>query len=150
MNYVTKPIPATRPVMKFVERPWGSFKQSAHNQETTVSLMTLLPGKRLSLQSHTGRAELWIVLDDGATVQVGEQTRVYSSGEEIWINANEKNRLSCAGDESVRREVCDARAFVMDLTRGGFGQARDGPQRRCLAGAVRSNQRHNVTALNGK
>ena len=64
-DYVTKPIPAAKPSVKFVERPWGSFKQYAHNQEVTVSLMTVLPGQRLSLQSHTGRAELWIVLDEG-------------------------------------------------------------------------------------
>ena len=101
-NYVTKPIPLAKPPVKFVERPWGSFKQFAHNQETTVSLMTVLPGQRLSLQSHTGRAELWIVLDDGAIVQVGEETRTYNAGDEIWINVNEKHRLACAGDRPVR------------------------------------------------
>src|SRR5207244_7757144 len=92
-NDVTKPIPAAKPPVKFVERPWGSYKQFAHNQPVTVSLMTVLPGQRLSLQSHTGRAELWIVLDDGAVVQVGEETRTYNAGDEIWINANEKHRL---------------------------------------------------------
>jgi mannose-1-phosphate guanylyltransferase/mannose-6-phosphate isomerase len=88
--------------VKFVERPWGSFKQFAHNIETTVSLMTVLPGQRLSLQSHTGRAELWIVLDEGAVVQVGEESRTCHAGDEIWINANQKHRLSCPGDRAVR------------------------------------------------
>ena len=102
-DYVTKPIPSAQPPVKLVERPWGSFKQYAHNEPVTVSLMTVLPGQRLSLQSHTGRAELWIVLDDGAVVQVGEETRTYRAGEEIWINANEKHRLACAGgDRAVR------------------------------------------------
>jgi mannose-1-phosphate guanylyltransferase/mannose-6-phosphate isomerase len=102
MSYVTKPIPAQKPAVGFVERPWGSFKQFASNRECTVSLMTVLPGQRLSLQSHTGRAELWIVIDDGARVQVGEAERDYSAGDEIWIPANEKHRLSCAGDRPVR------------------------------------------------
>ena len=101
-NYVTKPIPAAKPPVTFVERPWGSFKQYAHNRETTVSLMTVLPGQRLSLQSHTGRAELWIVLDDGAVVQVGDETRTCRAGDEIWIGANEKHRLSCSGATAVR------------------------------------------------
>ena len=102
-NDVTKSIPAAKPPVTFVERPWGSFRQYAHNEPVTVSLMTVLPGQRLSLQSHTGRAELWIVLDDGAVVQVGEETRSYRAGEEIWINANEKHRLSCAaGNQPVR------------------------------------------------
>ncbi len=101
-NHVAQPIPAEQPPVSFVKRPWGSFKQYAHNRECTVSLMTVLPGQRLSLQSHTGRAELWIVIDAGAVVQVGEQERVHAAGDEIWIGANEKHRLSCAGDQPVR------------------------------------------------
>lgn len=100
--FVTKPIPEVKPAVQFITRPWGSFKQYANNEDCTVSLMTVLPGQRLSLQSHTGRAELWIVLDDGATVQVGEQIADYNSGDEIWINANEKHRLSCKGATPVR------------------------------------------------
>lgn len=114
MNYVTKPIPAEKPAIGFVERPWGSFKQFAFNSDSTVSLMTVLPGQRLSLQSHTGRAELWIVIDDGATVQVGESEREYKAGDEIWIPANEKHRLSCTGDKPVR---------VLEVAFGNWQQA---------------------------
>ncbi len=117
-DYVTKPIPADKPPVSFVERPWGSFKQYAHNRDCTVSLMTVLPGQRLSLQSHTGRAELWIVIDDGAVVQVGEQERAYAAGDEIWIPANEKHRLSCSGDHPVRvLEVAFGNWQQADITR---------------------------------
>ncbi|WP_114778564.1 phosphomannose isomerase type II C-terminal cupin domain [Botryobacter ruber] len=100
--FETKFIPAEKPDVKFVERPWGSFKQYANNEDCTVSLMTALPGQRLSLQSHTGRAELWIVLDDGALVQVGDKLMECKAGDEIWIPANEKHRLSCPGEVPVR------------------------------------------------
>lgn len=101
-EYVTKPIPDVKPDVAFVSRPWGTFKQFAFNEESTVSLMCVLPGQRLSLQSHTGRAELWIVIDDGATVQVGDEIKEYKAGDEIWIPANERHRLSCKGDQPVR------------------------------------------------
>ena len=101
-EFVTKPIPEKKPAVSFVSRPWGTFNQYAFNEDCTVSLMTVLPGQRLSLQSHTGRAELWIVIDDGAVVQVGGDIKEYKAGEEIWIPANEKHRLSCNGDEPVR------------------------------------------------
>jgi mannose-1-phosphate guanylyltransferase/mannose-6-phosphate isomerase len=101
-NYVIKPIPGTKPAVKFITRPWGSFKQFANNEDCTVSLMTVLPGERLSLQSHTGRAELWIVIDDGAIVQTGDTIKEYKAGDEIWIPANEMHRLSCGRDEPVR------------------------------------------------
>lgn len=101
-DYRTKPIPSEKPAVAFVTRPWGSFKQFANNEDCTVSLMTVLPGQRLSLQSHTGRAELWIVIDDGASVQVGDDIREYKAGDEIWIPANERHRLSCSGQTPVR------------------------------------------------
>ena len=101
-DYITKPIPGKKPETKFVMRPWGSFKQFANNEDCTVSLMTVLPGQRLSLQSHTGRAELWIVIDEGAVVQVGDSTKECKAGDEIWIPANERHRLSCNADKPVR------------------------------------------------
>ena len=117
-NYVTKPIPSEKPGVSLVERPWGSFKQFAHNRDCTVSLMTVLPGQRLSLQSHTGRAELWIVIDDGAVVRVGEQEHACAAGDEIWIPANEKHRLSCAGNRPVRvLEVAFGNWQQEDITR---------------------------------
>jgi mannose-1-phosphate guanylyltransferase/mannose-6-phosphate isomerase len=98
----TNTIPAAKPPIALVERPWGSFQQYANNRHCTVSLMTVLPGRRLSLQSHTGRAELWIVLDEGAVVQVGTTERHCCAGDEIWIPAHEQHRLSCRGDHPVR------------------------------------------------
>lgn len=118
MSYVTKPIPAAPPAVAQVTRPWGAFRQYAFNQETTVSLMTLRPGQRLSLQAHTGRAELWIVLDDGAEVQVGETSRRCRAGDEIWIPANEKHRLGNPGTAPVRvLEVAFGNWQQADITR---------------------------------
>jgi mannose-1-phosphate guanylyltransferase/mannose-6-phosphate isomerase len=99
-NYVTKPIPEKMPPVATVNRPWGSFKQYANNEDVTVSLMHVEPGQRLSLQSHTGRAELWIAVTDGAVVQVGEETLHPKKGDEIWIPANTKHRL-CSSDRAV-------------------------------------------------
>ncbi len=129
-NYVTKPIPEDKPPVSFVERPWGSFKQYAFNEDTTVSLMTVLPGQRLSLQSHTGRAELWIVLDEGATVQVGEKIWECQPNEEVWIPANEKHRLSGSGTRPARvLEVAfgnwqqeDIRRYEDDFKRPAAGE----------------------------
>lgn len=117
-NYVTKFIPDTKPEVPFIERPWGSFKQFAFNEDCTVSLMEVKPGMQLSLQSHTGRAELWIVLDQGAKVQVGENARICDQGEEIWIKANEKHRLSCVGEKPCRvLEVAFGNWQQQDITR---------------------------------
>lgn len=126
MNYATKAIPAEKPPGSFVKRPWGSFKQYANNRDCTVSLMSVLPGQRLSLQSHTGRAELWIVIDDGAVVQVGDTESACRAGEEIWIRANEKHRLSCRGNCAVRvLEVAFGNWQQEDITRYADDYSRD-------------------------
>jgi mannose-1-phosphate guanylyltransferase/mannose-6-phosphate isomerase len=117
MNYVTKPIPDSIPEIGRVERPWGAFSQYAHNAEVTVSLMSVKPGMRLSLQSHTGRAELWIVLDPGAEIQVGEEILHPAVGAEIWIPANTMHRLASRGGEVRVLEVAFGNWQQADITR---------------------------------
>jgi hypothetical protein len=84
-NYVTKPIPTDKPPVGFHRAAVGIVQTIRLQQDVTVSLMTVKPGMRLSLQSHTGRAELWIVLDEGCEVQVGEKILHPHAGDEIWI-----------------------------------------------------------------
>ena len=116
-NYVTKPIPAEQPPVGFTERPWGSFKQYAFNEDVTVSLMTVKADMRLSLQSHTGRAELWVILDDGCEVQVGEETLYPRAGDEIWIPANTRHRLASHGPDVRVLEVAFGNWQQADITR---------------------------------
>jgi mannose-1-phosphate guanylyltransferase/mannose-6-phosphate isomerase len=117
MTYATKPIPPEQPPVARVERPWGSFKQYAFNEDVTVSLMTVKAGQRLSLQSHTGRAELWIVLDAGAEVTVGERVLYPHPGDEIWIPANAQHRLASNGPEVRVLEVAFGNWQQADITR---------------------------------
>ena len=116
-NYVTQPLPPEKPPVKTVRRPWGSFYQYVFNENTTVSLMIVNPGQRLSLQSHIGRAELWIVLDDGAAVQVGDKTEIHQAGDEIWIPANAKHRLTSTGSTVRVLEIAFGNWQQDDITR---------------------------------
>lgn len=100
-RFRSEKVPDEKPPVAETNRPWGGFRQYAHNAAVTISLMTVFPHSRTSLQEHTGRAELWIILDEGAVVQVGEDVLYPQEGEEIWIPANCKHRLGC-GSEAVR------------------------------------------------
>jgi len=118
MNYRTKPIPNAKPDVLFKGRPWGNFRQYVSNGDCTVSLMTVKPGQRLSLQSHTARSELWIVLDDGALIQVEDQVVEHGAGDEVWIPVHAKHRLSCTGATSVRvLEIAFGNWHQTDITR---------------------------------
>jgi mannose-1-phosphate guanylyltransferase/mannose-6-phosphate isomerase len=128
-NFATKPIPLDKVPVKRVSRPWGAFDQYAFNQEVTVSLMTVRPGQRLSLQSHTGRSELWIVLDEGAEVIVDEQILHPGIMEEIWIPVGAKHRLTSLDGEVRVLEVAfgnwqqeDIQRFADDYDRSSQGE----------------------------
>lgn len=109
--------PQAQPPIGFIERPWGSFKQYAHNRPATVSLMSVTAGQRLSLQSHQRRAELWIVLDAGAIVQIGDRVLHPEVGAELWIPAGVKHRLSSAGPQVRVLEVAFGDWQQDDITR---------------------------------
>ena len=119
-------IPEDIPPIGRVTRPWGSFRQFAHNREVTVSLMSVNPGQRLSLQSHKGRAELWIVLDAGAIVQVDDDVLHPEPGEEIWIPAGARHRLSSGGPSVRVLEVAFGDWEQEDITRYDDDYSRPG------------------------
>ncbi len=91
--------------MREVRRPWGKFRQYAHNLLCTVSLMTVKEGQRLSFQSHHRRSELWIVLTGGCEIQIGEKVYHPQVGAEFWIPAGTPHRLASRSGDSRVLEV---------------------------------------------
>jgi mannose-6-phosphate isomerase len=116
-DYRTRPIPDAMPEIHRVTRPWGGFAQYANTEEVTVSLMTVEPHQRLSLQSHTGRAELWIAIDDGAVVEVDDRVLRPRAGEEIWIPAESRHRLSSESGRVRVLEIAFGNWQQEDITR---------------------------------
>lgn len=94
---------ADRAASVFVsERPWGRFEQFATNEPVTVKTITVEPGHRLSLQRHTGREELWHVLDGRADTHVDGVDRVLGPGERVLVPRGATHRLGNSGDVPLR------------------------------------------------
>jgi len=85
-----------------VEKPWGRFEQYTHNVPSTVKVITVEPGGRLSLQYHHKRDELWVVLDAGAEVELGDAILRPDCGERLFIPRLTPHRLAAAGEKPVR------------------------------------------------
>lgn len=75
------------------QRPWGKFEQFVNNEKSTVKILDVEAGKRLSLQSHQNRDELWVALDE-VEVEVNGLKKNLSRGEKIFIPKNSQHRLS--------------------------------------------------------
>jgi mannose-1-phosphate guanylyltransferase/mannose-6-phosphate isomerase len=90
------------PTTTEVEKPWGKFEQYTHNMPSTVKVITVLPGGALSLQYHHRRDELWVVLDDGAQIELGDRVIQPQVGDKVFIPRTTAHRLSSTGDSLVR------------------------------------------------
>lgn len=78
------------------ERPWGRFEQFTHNEPTTVKIITVEAGHRLSLQRHQHRDELWTILDGALRVEVDGQVWDAASGEKVWVPRGTTHRVAAA------------------------------------------------------
>lgn len=88
----------------FVEvRPWGAFQNFVTNEQVTVKVITVNPGQRLSLQTHTDRAEMWQVLDDvPLDVTVDGRSWQAHRGELVWVPQGATHRLGNSGSTPGR------------------------------------------------
>jgi mannose-6-phosphate isomerase-like protein (cupin superfamily) len=82
------------------ERPWGSFDQFTKNEATTVKIIRVNPGKRLSLQRHAHRAEFWYVLSGNGTAEIDSAEHALTPGVTVEIPVHTTHRLT-ASDEGI-------------------------------------------------
>ena len=70
-----------------VDKPWGKVTTYALNQPASVRIITIEPGQETSEHYHQLRDEMWVVLDEGLTVQIGNRVVQAEPGEEFVVAA---------------------------------------------------------------
>ena len=83
-------------------RPWGMFTQLTLNSPSTVKVIRIDPGQRLSLQRHEHRGEMWRILDGVVVVTVDDKTWDAVPDELIWIPTGAVHRASNLADVPAR------------------------------------------------
>lgn len=91
------------------ERPWGYYRV-LHENSTEVKLkeLTIEPGKQLSMQRHSDRAEHWFVAQGVATVYTintktdAELLGVFNKFDHVHIKRSEWHQLANEGTESLK------------------------------------------------
>ena len=78
----------------FDTRPWGGFEVIDIGSNYQVKRITVLPGKRLSLQSHKHRKEHWIVANGDAEVEINGEITNLKISQSIDIPLGSIHRLS--------------------------------------------------------
>lgn len=84
-----------------VHRPWGSYDSIDMAEGFQVKRIKVKPGARLSLQSHTRRAEHWIVVRGIARVTRDNDVFELFANQSTYIPIGAKHRLENPGSEML-------------------------------------------------
>jgi len=87
---------------KIVFRPWGSYQGIDAGDGYQVKHIMVKPGGRLSLQSHTKRAEHWVVVQGTAQVTCDDKVFLLKENQSTYIPVGAKHRLENTGTEPLR------------------------------------------------
>lgn len=80
-------------------RPWGSWEVLAVHGDYVVKHIRVLPGKRLSLQRHQYREEVWVITRGIAEVTLGEEVQTLKTGDCVRIPLQVWHRIHNTGGE---------------------------------------------------
>jgi len=78
---------------EFDRRPWGSFTVLDEGENYKVKRIEVLPGKRLSYQRHSRRAEHWFVVRGTAKVTLNDNEILITEGAAIDIEKGSAHRV---------------------------------------------------------
>ena len=79
---------------KTVLKPWGKYVILEKKRDYWIRKLFVRQGERLSLQSHKGRFEIWIVLSGRVEVIKGSSHLLLKKGEFLKIDKKEKHRIT--------------------------------------------------------
>lgn len=80
-----------------VYRPWGSYETLVLSDRFQVKRIVVDPGEENSLQLHYHRAEHWIVVSGTAEVTIGDNSRLLTENESVYIPLGMKHRIKNPG-----------------------------------------------------
>jgi mannose-1-phosphate guanylyltransferase/mannose-6-phosphate isomerase len=85
-----------------VFRPWGAYDSIDNGERYQVKRITVKPGARLSLQMHHHRAEHWVVVKGTAQITVGDEVKLVSENQSVYIPVGVKHCLENPGKVAIQ------------------------------------------------
>jgi len=103
---------------KTILEPWGKEVILEKRGNYWIKKLFVRQGARISLQSHKGRFEIWIVLSGRVEVIKGSSRLLLKEGEFLKINKKEKHRITGIGlKDSCILEAAFGQVRENDITR---------------------------------
>lgn len=93
--------PPGYPPLESDTRPWGAYVVLAVETDHKIKRITVLPGKRLSLQSHKRRSEHWHVVSGQALATLDDENLALGPGDSVDIPAGARHRIANRGSDPM-------------------------------------------------
>lgn len=75
-------------------RPWGTYEVIEEAPGYNVKKITIDPGCKSSIQTHTKRSEHWVIVAGTAEVTLDGETKTLHTNESLYIPALSKHRIA--------------------------------------------------------
>lgn len=102
------------------ERPWGSFtvlaemSDQGNSSDVIIKRIEVLPGKRLSYQTHELRAEHWYTVAGEGKAIIDDFTIELTTGNSVTISPGQKHRLDNSNGTSS--------LIIIEIITGSFDE----------------------------
>lgn len=83
-------------------RPWGTYTILHDDDTCKVKIIEVLPGQRLSLQSHEKRTEFWVITEGEGLMTLGNFNFKLKQGDRIKIPVKTKHRIKNIGNTILK------------------------------------------------
>jgi mannose-6-phosphate isomerase len=93
------------------ERPWGSWHVIDADQGYKVKRIHVMPGCRLSYQTHDHRSEHWVVIFGVATCLIDGETVVAGPGHSVDVPTGAAHRIMNNHEEEL---------VIIEVQRGAY------------------------------
>jgi mannose-6-phosphate isomerase-like protein (cupin superfamily) len=87
--------------LDFEERPWGAWHALDRGESYQVKRLVVLPGRRLSYQTHRRRAEHWVVVAGTATCTIDGESVEVKAGGCVEIGVGVPHRIANRHDDEL-------------------------------------------------
>lgn len=85
-------------MIDYDNRPWGRWEEYLYEPTYRVKRLVIFPGKRLSLQLHQQRREIWVVVAGSGLMTLEDNQFDVKAGDVIKIEREQPHRVANTGE----------------------------------------------------
>jgi mannose-6-phosphate isomerase len=85
-------------MIDFDNRPWGRWEEYLYEPTYRVKRLVIFPGKRISLQLHQQRREIWVVVAGSGLMTLEDDQFDVKTGDVIKIEREQLHRIANTGE----------------------------------------------------